>query len=168
MNAMLDPAARVLASKRAMRQAARERAAMAIAGTPGGAAEARETRTQETMRAGVREVYMADEDILSAMGLTLLQRDAAAYLRGLWADCLPGCELPGGYGSGAGHGGRRHLTHDQHLAASRAWQDYQKAMARLSEPLGEAVRDAVLRGVPRHPPHVRDGLDVLAGHWGMR
>ncbi len=30
------------------------------------------------------------------------------------------------------------------------------------------VRDAVLRGVPRHPPHVRDGLDVLAGHWGMR
>jgi hypothetical protein len=168
MNAMLDPAARVAASKRALSRAARERAAMAIAGTPGGAAEARATRDVETITAGVRLVEMQDADPLASMGLSRRQVDAAEYLRGLWADCLPGYEAPGGYGSGAGHGGRRHLTHDQHLAASRAWQDYQRAMGRLPEPLGEAVRDAVLRGVPRHPPHVRDGLDVLAGHWGMR
>ena len=168
MNAMSDPLARVAASKRAMARAARERAAMAIAGTPGGSMEARATRLQETIAAGVKLVEMQDADPLASMGLLRLQHDVAEYLRGLWADCLPGCELPGGYGSGAGHGGRRHLTHDQHLAAARAWQDYQAAMQRLPEPLGEAVRDAVLRGVPRHPPHVRDGLDVLAGVWRMR
>lgn len=169
MNAMLDPVARVLASKRAMRQAARERAAMAIAGTAGGAAEARETRTQETMRAGVREVYMADEDVLSAMDLTRRQKDAAKYLRDLWADCLPGYEAPMAYASGGG--GKRHLSADQEAAAARAWFDYKGYMARLDGAaglcVGNAVRGAVLRNERAHPPHVRDGLDWLADYWRM-
>lgn len=158
---------RAAALNRAMRQDARAKAALAIAGTPGGAMAARETREVETIQAGLRLTEMQDADVLASMGLTPRQRDAAAYLRGLWDDCLPGCELPGGYGSGAGHGGRRHLTHDEFIAAGRAWQDYRRAMERVPEPLGTAVRDAVLHGIRRHPPHVRDGLDVLAAHWRM-
>lgn len=133
--------------------------------------EARRKRDVETIAAGVRLVEMQDADVLSAMGLSRLQADVAEYLRGLWADCLPGCELPGGYGSGAGHGGRRHLTHDQELAAARAWHDYRQAMDRLRKAAGDrvagAVRGAVLAGEARHPPHVRDGLDVLADVWRM-
>ncbi len=165
--ATAEALARVAASKRAIARAARDRAVMAIAGTPGGAAEARERGEVETIQAGLRLTIMQDEDVLDGMGLTGRQKDAAAYLRGLWADCLPGCELPGGYGSGAGHGGRRHMTHDEHLAAARAWQDYRKAMDAVPQPLREAVLDAVLRGLWRHPPHVKDGLDWLAQHWRM-
>lgn len=142
---------------------------MAIAGTPGGAAEARERGERETIRAGVKEAYMVDEDILSSMGLSRLQRDVAAYLRGLWADCLPGYEAPMAYASGGG--GKRHLSADQEAAAARAWFDYRKAMQRLDNAAGlrcgNAVRDAVLQGRPAYPPHVKDGLDVLADHWRM-
>lgn len=167
MTAQHEALARVQASKRAMQRAQRDKALLAIAGTPGGAAEARESRQLETIAAGVRVTEMQDADPLAGMGLNARQRDAAAYLRGLWRDCLPGCELPGAYGSGAGHGGKRHLTHDEHLAAARAWHDYRKAMARLDDGIAEAVRDAVLRDLWRHPPHVRDGLDGLADYWRM-
>lgn len=170
--ARLDPIAaiaRVAASKRAMRQAARTKAALAIAGTPGGAMEARATRDVETIAAGVRLVEMQDADVLSAMGLSRRQMDAAEYLRGLWADCLPGYEAPMAYASGGG--GKRHLSADQEAAAARAWFDYRQAMARLSraagDPVAGAVRGAVLAGEARHPPHVRDGLDVLADYWRM-
>lgn len=168
MNPQPDPAAaaaRVAASKRAMRQAARERAAMAIAGTPGGAMEARATRLQETIAAGVKLVEMQDADPLASMGLSRRQVDAAEYLRGLWADCLPGYEAPMAYASGGG--GKRHLTADQEAAAARAWWDYRQAMDRLPGTVAAAVRDAVLQGLPRHPPLVRDGLDALADGWRM-
>lgn len=169
MNAMSDPLARVAASKRAMRQAARERAAMAIAGTAGGAAAARATRDVETIAAGVRLVEMQDADPLASMGLSRRQVDAAEYLRGLWADCLPGYDAPMAYASGGG--GKRHLSADQEAAAARAWFDYKGYMARLDGAaglcVGNAVRGAVLRNERAHPPHVRDGLDWLADHWRM-
>lgn len=164
-----DPLARVAASKRAMRQAARERAAMAIAGTAGGAMEARATRDVETIAAGVRLVEMQDADPLASMGLSRRQIDAAEYLRGLWADCLPGYEAPMAYASGGG--GKRHLSADQEAAAARAWCDYKGYMAHLDRTaglrVGNAVRGAVLAGEDAHPPHVMDGLDVLADHWRM-
>lgn len=169
MNAMPDPLARVAASKRAMARAAKEKALLAIAGTPGGAAEARATRVVETIQAGVRLTEMQDADPLAAMGLSRLQRDAAEYLRGLWADCLPGYEAPMAYASGGG--GKRHLSADQEAAAARAWFDYRKAMQQLDDAAGlrcgNAVRDAVLQGRPAYPPHVKDGLNVLANHWRM-
>jgi hypothetical protein len=169
MNAMLDPAARVAASKRALSRAARERAAMAIAGTAGGAATARATRDVETITAGVRLVEMQDADPLASMGLSRRQVDAAEYLRGLWADCLPGYEAPMAYASGGN--GKRHLSADQEAAAARAWFDYKDYMARLDGSaglcVGNAVRGAVLRNEQAHPPHVRDGLDWLADHWRM-
>jgi hypothetical protein len=157
--------ARVAASKRAMQRAARDKALLAIAGTPGGAMAARETRELETIAAGVRVTEMQDADVLASMGLTPRQRDAAAYLRGLWDDCLPGYEAPMAYASGGG--GKRHLTADQEAAAARAWFDYRQAMDRLPAPIAAAVRDAVLQGLPRHPPMVRDGLDALADGWRM-
>lgn len=157
--------AKITATESAMTKAARERRVLAIAGTPGGAAEARERGERETIRAGVKETYMLDADVLDSMGLTKRQRDAAAYLRGLWDDCLPGYEAPMAYASGGG--GKRHLTADQEAAAARAWFDYRRAMDKLDGTVGEAVRDAVLRGLWRHPPLVKDGLDALADYWRM-
>lgn len=159
--------AKAAAAAMAVRRAAREQAARAIAGTPGGAMEARATRLQETIAAGVKLVEMQDADILSGMGLSRRQVDAAEYLRGLWADCLPGYEAPGAYGSRAGHGGKRHLTADQEAAAARAWFDYRQAMDRIGVGLADAVRSAVIMGEQHHPPRVRDGLDALADYWRM-
>jgi hypothetical protein len=127
--------------------------------------EARATRLQETIAAGVKLVEMQDADPLASMGLSRRQVDAAEYLRGLWADCLPGYEAPMAYASGGG--GKRHLTADQEAAAARAWWDYRQAMDRLPGTVAAAVRDAVLQGLPRHPPLVRDGLDALADGWRM-
>lgn len=163
--------ARVQASKRALSRAARERAALAIAGTPGGAAEARERRELETIAAGVRVTEMQDADVLAGMGLSRRQKDTAAYARDFWRDALPMVELPGAYGTGAGHGGRRHLTPDEERAASYAWVKWREAMDALYAKAGArvhgAVLDAVRDGNPAHPPHVRDGLDWLADHWRM-
>jgi len=134
---------------------------------------ARPSRVLETMAAGVTVRCMEDADPIAGMGLSRLQIDAAEYLRGLWADALPAVEMPGSYGSGAGHGGQRHMTHDQMLAAGRAWQDYRKAMDHLTAQAGQhrhdAVRAAVVRMEARaHAGYVREGLAVLARHWRMR
>ena len=78
---------RAAALNRAMRQDAREKAALAIAGTPGGAAEAREFRSVAADRAG--EVYLSAADgniahLREAQLLTPRQCDAAAHLARLW------------------------------------------------------------------------------------
>lgn len=172
MNAMSDPLARVAASKRAMARAARERAAMAIAGTPGGAMEARATRVVETIQAGVRAAEVEGADPFKAATWTARQHNAGCYLRDLWRDALPVIQMPGGYGTRAGHGGERHLSHDEYLAAERAWQDYRKAMddldSRAGVAHGNAVRAMVLNCEAAPLRLVADGLDVLAGHWRMR
>lgn len=134
----------------------------------GGAAVARPTRALETIHAGVTVVEMQDADPLASMGLSRLQVDVAAYLRDLWRDALPGMDLPSSYGTGAGHGGKRHLTHDQHLAATRAWQDYRKAMDCLPHAVAVAVRAACIADEPAHAGLVRDGLTALGRHWRMK
>ena len=143
-------------------------------GTSGPAMAGRPTRLTETLEDGVRAqpTLMDDADPLNAMNLTRLQVDVAAYLRDLWRDCLPGIELPGGYGNGAGHGGQRHLTADEEAAAKRAWWDYRRAMDYLAHNAGRAAEQAVIGAVIRderaHPPLVRCGLDMLAYHWRMK
>lgn len=141
-------------------------------GATGPAMLAREVVELATIEAGVSVRVLTDADPLTAMQLSRRQADAADYLRALWADALPAVEMPGSYGTGAGHGGARLMTHDQMLAAGRAWQDYRGAMDHLARYAGgrahDAVRAAVVRLEPAHPPAVRDGLDVLAAHWRMR
>lgn len=162
---------RIEAMHRSHRQAARTKAALAIAGTDGGAMIRRKTRHVETIQAGVRLAEMQDADPLTAMQLTRLQTDAAAYLRDLWRDCLPVTQMPGGYGNGAGHGGERHLSHDEWLAGKRAWQDYRQAMDRLWRrwpAAHNAVVNAVLRSELAPAGLVAQGLDVLASEWRMR
>lgn len=158
---------------------ARTRRSKAIAtpidrGPDGLAMSSRPTRLVDTMEDGVRAkpTIMDDADPLNAMGLTRLQVDVAAYLRDLWRDCLPGIEMPGSYGSGAGHGGQRHLTADEEAAAKRAWWDYRKAMDYLSHNAGRACEQAVIGAVIRderaYPPLVKDGLSMLGHYWRMR
>lgn len=162
---------RAAALNRAMRAGAREKAALAIAGTPGGAMVAREVREVETIQAGLKLAEMQDADVLASMNLTRRQRDAAAYARDFWRDALPMVELPGAYGTGAGHGGRRHLTPDQERAASYAWVKWREAMDGLYAKCGTRVHGAVVSavrdGLPAHPPHVQDGLTWLADYWRM-
>lgn len=165
VEAFLAARMRVAMKNHSIAAAARAKGALAIKGTLGGAAANREVGERETIKAGVKETFMRDEDVLECMGLSRRQKDAAEYLRGLWADCLPGYEAPMAYASGGG--GKRHLSADQEAAAARAWFDYRKAMDRLPGSVGDAVRDAVLNGIPRHPPTVKDGLDVLADYWRM-
>lgn len=157
---------------RAMAKAARLQAARAIAGTDGGAATARPTRTVETIVAGVKLVEMQDANPLNAMGLSRLQVDVAEVLRTTWQDALPGLDMPGQYGSGAGHGGKRHLTADEECAAKRAWWDYCKAMDHVRFNAGHrieaAVKAAVIEGERAHVAAVKDGLDCLAKYWRMR
>jgi len=139
-------------------------------GATGQAMAARPRHTIETIEAGVTVDQMGDTDPLDAIRLTALQRDAAAYLRDLWRDALPAVEMPNGYGNGAGHGGQRHLTHDQQLAAARAWQDYRRAMDGLgnySQRDAASVRRAVIDAEPAHRLDVAHGLAWLARHWRM-
>lgn len=165
--------ARVRDLNAAMRRASRERAAAAIAGTPGGA-DTRSRAQRETIRAGERMTVVEGADPLEDLHdrLSARQWNAGLYLRDLWRDCLPGCELPGSYGSGAGHGGMRHLTHDEHLAAARAWHDYRGAMDHLTRACGAAhvvaVRRVVLEYEPAPAGLVREGLETLGRLWRMR
>lgn len=164
---MTKPAPSLLT--RQMRHQARQQAARAIAGTDG-TADTRARRQIETIQAGVYRTEIEGHDPLDSLGLTVPQHNAATYLRGLWRDALPAYEAPGGYGSGgAGRAGERHLTHDEYLAAARAWADYKRAMSELHRRAGHviasAVRAMVLDEQPAHPAHVRDGLHVLAVVW---
>lgn len=157
----------------AMRVAAHEQARRAIEGTAGGA-DTRHRGTRETIRAGERMTVVRGADPLEDMhdSLSARQWNAGLYLRDLWRDCLPGCELPSSYGNGAGHGGQRHLTHDEHLAAGRAWQDYRAAMDHLNQRAGPAhVRavQAAVRDYEAAPAGlVREGLEELGRLWRMR
>lgn len=153
---------------RQMRHDARMQAARAIAGTEG-TADQRQRRLIETIQAGVRLEVIEGHDPIDQLGLSVPQHNAAAYLRDLWRDALPEYEAPLAYGTGAGHGGRRHLTADERLAAARAWQAYRQAMealsARASLRHAAAVRAMVIDEAPAHPPLVREGLTVLARFW---
>lgn len=158
---------------RAMARTARQQAARAIAGTDGGAATARPSRTLETIRAGVTAMEMQDTALRSSLSLTGRQADAATKLQELWQACLPGLALPGGYGSmGAGHGGERHLTDDEWQATETAWRQWKEAMDYLLRNAGQAhynaVGAAVIRGERAYAPAVRDGLDWLARFWRMK
>jgi hypothetical protein len=168
-----DARARVLAVKSDMIRAARDKARLAIEGTPGGA-DTRSRGTRETIRAGERLTIIVGADPLEDIkdSLTAREWNAGLYLRDLWRDCLPEAELPGSYGNGAGHGGQRHLSHDEFLAAARAWQDYRDAMDCLFRLAGErayrATRAVVLDYEAAPLPLVRDGLDVLGRLWRMK
>lgn len=157
----------------AMRRAAAEQARRAIEGTTGGA-DTRARGTRETIRAGERMTVVRGSDPLEDLhdSLSARQWNAGLYLRDLWRDCLPGCELPGAYGSGAGHGGQRHLTHDEHLAAARAWHDYREAMdhlaRRASAAHARAVRAVVIDYEAAPAGLVREGLEELGRLWRMR
>ena len=152
---------------RQMRHDARMQAARAIAGTQG-EADQRQRRLIETIQAGVR-LEVVDNDPVSALNLPTPDANGAASLRDLSLFALPEYEAPGSYGSGAGHGGQRHLTADERLAAARAWQDYCKAMealtARASPRHAAAVRALVIDETSAAPGLVREGLSVLAKFW---
>jgi hypothetical protein len=153
---------------REMRHAARQKAALAIAGTAGGA-DPRPRRKIETIQAGKMVEVIEGHDPLDGLNLSPRQSNAAAYLRDLWRDALPAYEQPSGYGTGAGHGGQRHLSHDEYLAAGRAWHDYKRAMTELTRRGGHtiaaAVRSMVIDGDPAFGGHVRDGLEILGIYW---
>lgn len=156
----------------ALRQAAHVKARMAIDGTPGGADQrARETR--ETMRAGERMTVVAGSDPLEDLrdNLTTRQWNAGCYLRDLWRDALPGMCMPGAYGSGAGHGGQRHLSADEQAAAARAWFDYGQAMDRLQRASSArhvaAVKRAVIDCEAAPAGLVREALEELGKTWRM-
>lgn len=165
--------ARVRETNLALRQAAHIKARLAIAGTEGGA-DTRSRATRETMRAGQKLTVIEGADPLEDLQhrLTPRQWNAGCYLRDLWRDCLPGLELPGTYGSGAGHGGQRHLTADEQAAAARAWHDYALAMDRLRAAASAAHVAAVKRCVidcePAHPPLVIEALEELGRYWRMK
>jgi hypothetical protein len=115
------------------------------------------------IRAGQRMTVIDGADPLEALqdSLNPRQWNAGCYLRDLWRDCLPGCELPGRYGGGAGHGGQRHLTHDEHLAAARAWQDYRAAMDELTRRATAAHAVAVKQCVIDCEPTIYEGFDEI-------
>ena len=165
--------ARVRAQNLAMRQAAHIKARMAIEGTEGGA-DTRGRATRETMRAGQKLTVIENADPLEEMRDRLSARawNAGCYLRDLWRDCLPGLDLPGAYGTGAGHGGQRHLSADEQAAAARAWHDYAQAMDRLrwatSAAHVVAVKRCVIECEPAHPPLVREALEELGAIWRMK
>ena len=143
-------------------------------GATGQAMASRTSRTVETLEDGRRATVpvMDDADPLNAMGLTRLQWDVAVYMRDLWRDCLPGLVMPGGYGCRAGHGGKRHLTHDQEIAAGRAWRDWRLAMGALDGQRARRVTEAVIGSVIRdqraQQGAVKAGLDVLGRYWRMK
>ena len=176
MNAPIDDAAiraRVREQQAAMRRAARDQARRAIEGTMGGA-DTRGRGQRETIRAGERMTIVEGSDPLEDIKdrLTAAEWNAGLYLRDLWRDCLPGMEMPGSYGNGAGHGGQRHLSGDEQAAAARAWHDYCQAMSELERRAGlraaTAVRCVVLRFEDAPLALVRDGLAELGRLWRMK
>lgn len=143
-------------------------------GATGPAMANRPTRMVDTLEDGVRAqpTMMDDADRLNGMGLSRLQVDVAAYLRGLWRDCLPGLDLPGAMGDCGLRSGRKHLTADEEAATARAWLDYRRAMDYLRHNAGyaaeAAVKAAVIDGQPARVAAVKAGLDMLAHHWRMK
>jgi hypothetical protein len=165
--------ARVRETQAAMRRAARDQARRAIEGTIGGA-DTRSRGQRETIRAGERITVIEGSDPLDDMKdqLTAAEWNAGLYLRDLWRDCLPGMEMPGTYGTGAGHGGQRHLSGDEQAAAARAWHDYCGAMSHLEARAGlrvaAAVRSVCMRFEDAPLGLVRDGLGELGRLWRMK
>lgn len=168
-----DARARARETSLALRQAAHMKARLAIEGTTGGA-DTRSRATRETMRAGQKLTVIEGADPFEDLQhrLTPRQWNAGCYLRDLWRDCLPGLDLPGTYGNGAGHGGQRHLSADEHAAAARAWHDYTLAMDRLqaltSDAHAVAVKRCVIDCEPAPAALVIEALEELGRYWRMR
>jgi hypothetical protein len=148
---------RAQALNRHLRQAARDQARRAIAGTPGGAMAARELTTVPADDAGESYLSAADGNIahLRASGLlTARQCDAAAHLARLWG-------LGGHHSPWRLTGGTDRLESDVE-AARREYRDLVDAAPMRCRPsldvlsMGEWI-------VAYDPlPLWRDGLDVVA------
>ncbi|ONG58822.1 hypothetical protein BKE38_01965 [Pseudoroseomonas deserti] len=113
---------------------------------------------------------MLDSNPLTVLDLTARQMEAAQVLASTYRDARPAMEMPRGYGNGH-RGGLRHLSHDEYLAAQRAWQDYRNwlevVVKRLGPQHAASVRDAVVLQEPAPAWRVRQALDTLAAYWKL-
>jgi len=151
---------RAVAMNRRLRQAARERAVAAIAGTPGGAMEARTMHHDSVPADRAGEAYLSATDGLiahlrAAALLTPRQCDAAAHLARLWG--LGGHRSP--WRLTGGDGGR---PDDAVEAARREYRQLVEfAPARCRQALDVLAMGGWMASA--NPlPLWRDGLDPIA------
>jgi len=151
---------RAVAMNRRLRQAARERAMAAIAGTPGGAMEARTMHHDSVPADRAGEAYLSATDGLiahlrAAALLTPRQCDAAAHLARLWG--IGGHRSP--WRLTGGDGGRPDGAVE---AARREYRELVELAPARCRPALDVLAMGEWMASTNPLPLWRDGLDPIA------